>query len=104
MDDQHKTDYTDVINRAVVSLSELARENHTVFLDSQKLIAREILHEHREVVREAAQHHKEEMTAQRWHMGIGTVVLLVSLVAGFYISIKQLNLSRLYERSTWLEH
>ena len=104
MPDQNKNDYREEINRAIDAFCTASRENHTMFLDSQKLIIREMMHERREIEREAIENHKQEGNYQLWFTTIGTIVVLASLIVGFYVAVQQMNLSRLYKREGWLEN
>lgn len=101
MDDNQN--YQKNIDKAIEAFCAVSRENQAMFLDSQKLIIHEIMHERRDIERETIENHNQESRYQRWHTAIGTVVILGSLVAGLYVGVQQMNLSRLYKREGWLE-
>ncbi|OGT34043.1 MAG: hypothetical protein A3C44_04395 [Gammaproteobacteria bacterium RIFCSPHIGHO2_02_FULL_39_13] len=103
MSDQDKDSYRDLINKAIDSFCTISHENQTTLIESQKLIIREMLQERRDAEREAVQNHKEDARYQRWHTTISTIVVLGSLIAGLYVGVQQMDLSRLYKRAGWLE-
>jgi len=83
-------------------------DNFAAFIESQKLIIREMMHEHRDSVREAAKNHQEEMSRNKRLAIILTVISVVvavsSVTTGVFMGIQQLNVSRLYKREGWYEN
>lgn len=113
-DDKNKPNYIDVINRAAEALCNLFRENQASILDgqkqnqaahidSQKLIIRELMHERRELERDSIENHREDSRYHRMHTRINIAVILLSVIVGFYVGIKQMTLSNLYQRVDWIE-